>query len=60
MASGETVLYTRCPACNEPIELNATVKLDMKRVIVGIDTAPIHEHIATHDPSTTSLPPSSQ
>lgn len=61
MASGETGVYTRCPACNEPIELNATVKLDMKRVVVGIDTAPIHEHIATHHaPLTTSLPPTAQ
>jgi len=58
MASGETTVSARCPACSEPIELNTTVKLDMKRVVVGIDTAPIRDHIATHDsPLTTSLPP---
>lgn len=58
MASGETALYTRCPACSEPIELSATVKLDMKRVVVGIDTDPIRDHIATHHtPPTTSRPP---
>lgn len=58
MASGETAVYARCPMCSEPIELNTTVKLDLKRVVLGIDTAPIHDHIATHHtPLATSLPP---
>lgn len=58
MATGETAVYARCPTCSEPIELNTTVRLDMKRVVLGIDTAPIHDHIATHNTLlTTSLPP---
>lgn len=58
MAHSETAVYAGCPVCSEPIELNATVNLDMKRVVLGINTAPIHDHIATHHtPLTTSLPP---
>lgn len=49
MASGETGVYTRCPACNEPIELNATVRLDMKRVVLGSASTP--------PPSTSTSPP---
>jgi len=61
MASGETAVYARCPACSEPIELNVTVKLDMKRVVVGIDTAPIRDHIATHETRyTMELPPTAK
>lgn len=59
MASGETGVFARCPVCSEPIALDATVKLDMKRVVVGIDTALIHTHLAEHyTPLTTELPPS--
>lgn len=58
MAFGETGVFARCPVCSEPIALNTTVKLDMKRVVVGIDTAPIHAHLAEHHtPLTPELPP---
>jgi len=50
MASGETRLQALCPVCHTPIELDTTVKLDMKRVVVGIDTAPIHAHVRDQHP----------
>lgn len=46
--AAELTLYVGCPVCGQPIELDAALRLEMKRTVVGIDTAPVHAHIADH------------
>ncbi|MCL6733305.1 MULTISPECIES: hypothetical protein [Streptomyces] len=50
MATGNLTCFVRCPACNEPIELGATLRAELKRNVVGIDTEPIHAHIRQAHP----------
>jgi hypothetical protein len=50
MAVGSFTLSARCPACGQPIELNATLRPELKRNVLGIDTAPIHTHIREAHP----------
>lgn len=45
MATGQLTLHVRCPACDEPIELTATLRPELKRNVIGIDTEPVHAHI---------------
>ena len=50
MAAGQLTVLVRCPACDELIDLNATLRAELKRNVVGIDTAPIHSHISQAHP----------
>ncbi|MDX2520579.1 MULTISPECIES: hypothetical protein [Streptomyces] len=60
MATGQLTVCVRCPACNQPIDLNATLRAELMRNVLGIDTAPIHAHIRQAHPEqapTTEEPP---
>lgn len=48
MAASELTLYVDCPSCGRPIELDAKLRLEMKRMVVGIDTAPVQAHLTDH------------
>ncbi|MEV4863257.1 hypothetical protein [Streptomyces ossamyceticus] len=50
MAAGQLTVCVRCPACGEPIELGATLRAELKRNVIGIDTEPIHAHIRQAHP----------
>ncbi|MEV0470227.1 hypothetical protein [Streptomyces prunicolor] len=48
MAASELTLYVACPSYGQPIELDAKLRLEIKRMVVGIDTAPVHTHLTDH------------
>lgn len=50
MASGEWDCHVRCPACGEEIALEARLRTDMKRMVLGIDLDPVHAHVAERHP----------
>ncbi|WP_330349586.1 hypothetical protein [Streptomyces sp. NBC_00582] len=50
MATGELACHVRCPVCGEEITLDAVLRLGMKRMVLGIDLAPVHAHIAEQHP----------
>ncbi|EGX60105.1 hypothetical protein SZN_09291 [Streptomyces zinciresistens K42] len=53
MATGQLSCHTRCPDCGEEITLDAHLRLEMKRMVVGINMAPVHAHLSDRH----SLPP---
>ncbi|MFF5001715.1 hypothetical protein ACFY3G_02710 [Streptomyces phaeochromogenes] len=50
MATPELAAYVNCPTCHEPIDLGVTLRLAMKRMVLGIDTEPVHAHIRDAHP----------
>lgn len=55
MAAPDLAAYVNCPTCHEPINLGVTLRLDMQRMVLGIDTAPVHAHIRDAHPETDGL-----
>jgi hypothetical protein len=58
MASGDTTATVQCPECKEPVTFSVRLRhRSNTEVAVSVDLAPVHDHIASHQPQVTTEPP---